>query len=75
MGNADVKVLARFGERNPLLSGWVLGGERIAGKPALLEAEIGGGSVVLFGFPPNYRGQTITTWPLLFNALTYMRGN
>jgi hypothetical protein len=75
IGDAAVNVLARFGEGNPLLSGWVLGGERIAGKPALLEAEIGRGSVVLFGFPPNYRGQTIATWPLLFNALTYHRGN
>ena len=73
IGDAGVKVLARFGEGNPLLSGWVLGGERIAGKPALVEAEIGSGSVVLFGFPPNYRGQTIATWPLLFNALTYDR--
>jgi hypothetical protein len=75
IGDAAVNVLARLGEGNPLLSGWVLGGERIAGKPALLEAEIGRGSVVLFGFPPNYRGQTIATWPLLFNALTYHRGN
>jgi hypothetical protein len=75
IGDAGVKVLARFGEGNPLLSGWVLGGERIAGKPALAETGIGSGSVVLFGFPPNYRGQTMATWPLLFNALTYHRSN
>ncbi len=62
-------VLARYGSGDPLLSGWVLGGEHIAGKPALVEATVGRGTVVLFGFPPNYRGQTIATWPLLFNAL------
>jgi hypothetical protein len=56
-----------------LLSGWVLGHEHVAGKPALLEATIGSGSVVMFGYPPNYRGQTIATWPLLFNALDYRR--
>ncbi len=75
IGDARVRVLARFGEGNPLLSGWVLGGEHIVGKPALVEGEVGSGSVVLFGFPPNYRGQTIATWPLLFNALTYHRDN
>ena len=68
-----INVLARYGVGNPLLSGWVLGHEHVAGKPALLEAEVGGGSVVLFGFPPNYRGQTIASWPLLFNALFYRK--
>jgi hypothetical protein len=54
-------------------SGWILGPERIAGKPALLHARVGQGSVVLFGFQPDYRGQTVATWPLLFNALTVPR--
>jgi hypothetical protein len=65
-----IRVAARYGEGDPLLSGWVLGGEHVAGKPALLEARVGRGSVVLFGFQPDYRAQTIATWPLLFNALT-----
>lgn len=65
----QVEVLARFGEGNPLLSGWLLGPAHLAGKPAIVEADIGRGSVVLFGFQPDYRGQTVTTWPLLFNAL------
>lgn len=64
-----VTVAARYGSGDPLLSGWVLGGDRIAGRPAILEGEIGEGSVVLFGFQPNYRAQTVATWPLLFNAL------
>ncbi len=64
-----VRVAARYGAGDPLLSGWVLGGEHIAGRPAILEADIGAGSVVLFGFQPNYRAQTMATWPLLFNAI------
>jgi hypothetical protein len=64
-----IDVVARFVDGNPLLSGWLLGPEHIAGKPAIVEAEVGDGSVVLFGFQPDYRGQTVTTWPLLFNAL------
>jgi hypothetical protein len=62
-------VVARYGSDEPLLSGWALGQDRIAGQPAIVEVKIGEGSVVLFGFPPNYRGQTIATWPLLFNAM------
>jgi hypothetical protein len=46
-----------------------LGPQHLAGKPAIVEVGIGEGSVILFGFQPDYRGQTVTTWPLLFNAL------
>jgi hypothetical protein len=64
-----VKVLARYGTGDPLLSGWELGGSYVAGKPAIVEASVGKGSAVLFGFQPNYRGQSVATWPLLFNSL------
>jgi hypothetical protein len=63
-----IEVLARFSEA-PLLSGWVLGAEHVAGQPAVVRADVGEGSVVLFGFQPNYRAQTVATWPLLFRAL------
>jgi hypothetical protein len=64
-----VRVVARYGSGDPLLSGWAIGQERLEGQPALLEADLGPGSVVLFGFQPNYRGQSLATWPLLFNAI------
>jgi hypothetical protein len=69
----NVRVVATYGEENPVKSGWILGPGNIAGKPALLEATIGQGSVVLFGFQPDYRAQTVATWPLLFNALGVAR--
>jgi hypothetical protein len=65
----EVEVVARYSEGNPLLSGWLLGPEYVAGKAAIVKAAIGQGSVILFGFQPDYRGQTVATWPLLFNAL------
>lgn len=52
-----------------LQSGWVLHPERIAGKAAVLEVRLGTGRVVLFGIRPQYRGQSIATYPLLFNSL------
>jgi hypothetical protein len=73
VNDARVSVVARYAGGDPLLSGWVLGHEHVAGKPALLEAKVENGSVVMFGYPPNYRGQTIATWPLLFNALDYRK--
>jgi hypothetical protein len=70
LDDPQVQVVARYSDGNPLLSGWLLGPEHIGGKAAIVEATVGQGSVVLFGFQPDYRGQTVTTWPLLFNALS-----
>mgnify|MGYP000328656761 CR=1 FL=1 len=68
VSDPTVEVVARFGSR-PVLSGWVLGADQVAGRPALVRASVGRGSVVLFGFQPNYRAQSVSTWPLLFRAL------
>ena len=65
----ELTVTARYGAGNPLRSGWILGPEHLSGKPAVVEARVGEGSVVLIGFQPNYRSQSMSTWPLLFNAM------
>ena len=70
VSDPSVRVTARFSDGNPLRSGWLLGPEHVAGKAAVVEASVGEGSLVLFGFQPNYRAQTVATWPMLFNALT-----
>jgi hypothetical protein len=71
LDSSAVRVIGRYptDADKVLLSGWVLHPERIAGKAALVEVKQGSGRVVLFGFRPQYRGQSIATYPLLFNSL------
>ncbi len=69
---SDIRVIARYPSdpKAILLSGWALGTDKIAGKAALVEVTMGKGKIILFGFRPQYRGQSLATFPLLFNAIS-----
>jgi hypothetical protein len=63
-------ILAAYSkERNPLASGYLLHPERIQGKAAAVEVFYGDGRVYLFGFRPQWRGQSHGTYKLVFNAI------
>jgi hypothetical protein len=67
---SNVRIIARYpAHKDPLLSGWLLGGDRIKGKAALVEVKMGKGRIVLFGFRPQYRAQSLASYPLFFNAI------
>ncbi|MGD2216755.1 MAG: M14 family metallopeptidase, partial [Gemmatimonadales bacterium] len=65
----DVAVVARYPAAGQLLSGYALHPEYLSGKAALVEARYGSGRVILFGFRPQYRGQSHETFKILFNAI------
>jgi hypothetical protein len=67
----EAKSIAHYADDKPLLSGWLLGGKYLNGASALVEKKVGEGRVVLFGFRPQYRGQSEVTYKLFYNALLY----
>lgn len=67
--NSGVRSIARYADKDVLLSGWMLGEKYIAGRSAIAEAKYGKGSIVLFAFRLQHRAQSAATFPLLFNAL------
>jgi hypothetical protein len=72
-GAPSVRTVARYGTQDLLLSGWIEGGPTIAGRPAVVEATVGAGRVVLIGFRAQHRGQSHATFRLLFNAILTSR--
>jgi hypothetical protein len=68
-GAAGIQVDARYASQDLLISGWLEGGQLIAGQPAIVEVKRGAGRVVLLGFPVQHRGQTHATFRFLFNAI------
>ncbi len=63
-------VLARYPKRtNPLESGLLLHPEAIEGKAAAMVLAYGRGRILLFGFKPQFRGQSHATYKYLFNQL------
>jgi hypothetical protein len=71
LDSTQVRVVLRYPDDpgEVLLSGWVHHPERVAGRAALAVVRVGAGRVVLFGFRPQYRGQSQATYPLLFKSL------
>jgi hypothetical protein len=56
-------------DSNSLASGYLLHPERIQGKAAAIEAFYGEGRIYLFGFRPQWRGQSHGTYKFFFNAI------
>jgi hypothetical protein len=64
------EVILRFADgKSLLLSGLLEKGESIAEHAIVVDAHVGEGNVLLFGNNPVYRGETVGSYPLVFNAI------
>jgi hypothetical protein len=69
---SNAKILAAYpADKNPLMSGWLMGPEYIQGKANLVEYSYGNGRAILIGLRAQHRGQTHGTFKLLFNSVFY----
>ena len=65
-----VRALATFDVEKPLTSGWAWGQELLKGGTAMAEAQIGKGTLWLFGPEILFRSQPHGTYKLFLNALS-----
>jgi hypothetical protein len=64
------RVAVRYSQQSDLLvSGLLSGGGDIAQRPAVVDSPLEKGHVVLFSINPIYRGETVGTYPLVFNTI------
>ncbi|MEO6193289.1 MAG: M14 family zinc carboxypeptidase [Thermoanaerobaculia bacterium] len=64
------RTLVRFGDADDLLvSGLLEGGAELARRAAVVEVPVGKGRVLLFAINPVWRGSTVGSHPLVWNAI------
>jgi len=64
------EVILRFSDgKSLLLDGLLDHGNSIAEHAVVVDAHLGQGNVLLFGNNPVYRGETVGTYPMVFNAI------
>jgi hypothetical protein len=64
------RVILHYADAKDLLvSGLLVHGEEMAGRAAVVDARYGKGHVLLFSSNPIWRGETIGSYPLVFNAI------
>jgi hypothetical protein len=65
----DRRVIASFGEKNILLSGYMKGEKYLSNKVAMVWIKKGKGQFILMAFSPIFRASTPASYKLLFNSI------
>jgi hypothetical protein len=69
----DRRVIGTYPEKDILMSGYASGEEKMGNRAAMIWMEKGKGQFVMFGFGPQFRSSTQTSYKLLFNAILLER--
>ncbi len=69
----DRRVIAKFPEKDILLSGYCEKEEKLGNRTVMVWVRKGKGQMVLLGFSPQFRASTPVTYKLLFNSLLLPR--
>lgn len=65
-------ILAKYArDGSPLISGYLLGDDHLAGYASAVDVKHGEGHVLLLGMRPQWRGQPFGNFRILFNAALY----
>ncbi|MCX6654235.1 MAG: M14 family metallopeptidase [Candidatus Bathyarchaeota archaeon] len=67
--NDDYGLVLSYPDSRIMESGWLQGEEKLTRKAAMVEARMGKGRVILYGFAPQYRAQSDAAFKLFFNPL------
>jgi len=67
--NEEMDVVLSYPDERIMESGWLIGEKHLSRKAALIDARMGEGRVILYGFSPQFRAQSDATFKLFFNAL------
>jgi len=65
----DRRVIATYPEKDVLMSGYAAEEEKLGNTSAMIWLKKGEGELVLYGFGPQFRASTQSSFKLLFNAL------
>jgi len=70
---AAARIVMRYSRdvQQLLISGGLQGGDGLANSPALVDVSLGTGHVILFGFNPFWRSETLGSYGLVLNALLH----
>ena len=69
MFDMDRRVIGSYPEKDILMSGYSAKEETVGNKAAMIWMKKGKGQFVFYGFNPQFRASTQTSFKLLFNAL------
>jgi hypothetical protein len=69
--NIDAETVVKYPNKNPLMSGWIIGEDNISDKSAVVNIPYEKGRVILIGFNVINRAQSCGTFKILFNSIYY----